>query len=115
MRTGRQKGNRQRRRCITLLEKEGWLVDVVEKTGRFVKVKDLYGLFDLIGLRAISSQIILVQVTSTEPHNHTKLADFKQRFPYVGVCQYVWKDRKGFDVYFYEESGEWRKVYYGLL
>ena len=39
----RAKGNRIRLLVIRKLESDGWLVDIVEKTGRFVKVKDLFG------------------------------------------------------------------------
>lgn len=111
MRTGRQKGNRQRRRCIALLTYFGWDLDVVEKTGKFVKVKDLYGLFDLIALNKSKVQILLIQVTSSEPHNHSKLAEFAQKFsvPAIRIMQFVWIDRKGFDVFEYWKDGNWTK------
>ena len=32
----RKKGNHNRNLCRTELEKEGWLVGIVERTGRFV-------------------------------------------------------------------------------
>ena len=105
MKTARQKGNRNRRACITLLEKAGWLVDVVEKTGRFVKVKDLFSLFDLIGLKA-PGKVLLVQVASNEPHSHSKLQAFKMCYPGIDVRQYVWHDRKGWVRYFYETNGK---------
>jgi hypothetical protein len=100
----RVKGNRNRRACINELEKAGWLVDVVEKTGRFVKVKDLYGLFDLIAIDKNSTA--LIQVSSNTPHAHKYLSEFKLKFPHIIVRQYTWVDRVGWKIFEYTHEGK---------
>mgnify|MGYP001562519195 CR=1 FL=1 len=106
----RVKGNRIRRKCIEYLEKTGWLVDVVEKTGKFVKVKDLFGLFDLIAIK--EGAVIFIQVTSNTPHNHHKLKEFRKKHS-IFIEQFVWKDRKGFDIYLYYSNKKWERFKIG--
>lgn len=69
----RAKGNRNRRKCINELESQGWAVEVVEKTSRFVKVKDLFGLWDLIAIQPNRTKLVQVK-TNKKP----KLDDFKE-------------------------------------
>jgi|SRR3990167_6214085 len=109
----RQKGNRSRRACIALLEQQGYQVDVVEKTSRFAKVRDLFGLFDLIAARKSDKNILFIQVSTNGNHPHKYLAEFKASFPFVGVRQYVWFDRKGFVMWHYFGLGAWRKEQIG--
>jgi hypothetical protein len=98
------------------LRKIGWLVDVVEKTGRFIKVKDLFGLFDLLCLKSISdfpstfTRVLLVQVTCNKPHVHTPLAEFKKQFPELLIRQYVRMDGGNFKIWSYEADGKWRRI-----
>lgn len=103
--TSRSKGNRNRRACITLLEQQGFVVDVVEKTSRFAKIKDLFGLFDIVAIS--SKKVVFIQVTTNSPHSHQPLSDFKALYPFVGVAQYVWYDYKGFKVFTYSKDGLW--------
>ena len=69
MRT-RQKGTRIRKKCRDMFETHGWTVDVVEKTGKFNKETDLFGLFDLCCVRG--HNVAFIQVTCTNPHTHKK-------------------------------------------
>jgi hypothetical protein len=80
----------------------GWLVDVIEKTGKWIKIKDCYGLFDLIAInnRAVS----LIQVASNSPHPHKYMMAFKAKYPIVHVVQYVKMDRAGIVCYYYHKD-----------
>ena len=95
----RIKGNRIQRKCIELLEDEGFLVDKVEKTGKFQKQKDLFGLFDLIAIKP--DVVRLVQVTCNRPHTHKEYLEFSKHYPIASCYQYVWLDRKGWKTFWY--------------
>ena len=92
----RAKGNKNRRKVIDYLEAQGWLVDVVEKTGKFVKVKDLYGLFDLIAIYPNRTKLIQVK-SNVFPTNKAYL-EFQQQYQHIEVETWCWKDRKGFTI-----------------
>jgi len=104
----RIKGNRNVNKCIDLLSIEGYYVDKVEKTGRFIKQKDLYGLFDLIGIQRINNEteVILAQVTSNVPHTHYRFEAFAEKFgsDTLRIMQYVWVDREGFKIFNYNKG-----------
>ena len=104
----RIKGNRARRRCIEYLESKGWKVGIVERTGKFIKEKDLFGLFDLVAVKETMSAMF-IQVASNKPHTHKKLSQFKIKFYNQSIRQYVWIDNKGFNVYVYLSDGKWIK------
>ena len=46
----RQKGNRNRNKVIEYFRDRGFLVGIVERTGRFIKEKDLFGFGDIIAI-----------------------------------------------------------------
>jgi len=104
----RVKGNRNVNKCVKLLSAEGYYVDKVEKTGRFIKVKDLFGIFDLVCLKRVGddTKIMFVQVTSNVPHTHKNFVDFAERFgsKHLIIAQYVWIDRKGFKIFNYNNG-----------
>ena len=95
----RNKGNRVRRFNIAILEAQGYNVAIVERTGRFIFPKDMYNLFDLCAVN--NKEIKFIQVTCNKPHSHKKLKDFSKIYPTTINEQWVWVDRKGFDVYVY--------------
>jgi hypothetical protein len=86
MKHPRVKGNRVRRKCINLLESQGWAVEVVEKTSRFVKVKDLYGCWDLICLK--TGRTKFVQVKSNTKPKLDPFQEFALKYPQI-ECE-VW-------------------------
>ena len=110
----RGKGNRSRRACIELLQHQGFEVDVVEKTGKWFKVKDMFSLFDLVAVRKSDGSVLFIQVSTNGHHPHKSLAEFKSHFPHLGIRQYVWHDRKGFVLYHYLGLGAWRKEQIGM-
>jgi hypothetical protein len=89
------KGWKVRRQAISDLERAGYLVDTVEKTSKFAKQKDLFGLFDIIGIK--KGTAILMQITCNRPHSHQAYKDFSKKYSNNGIeCwQFVWYDRKG--------------------
>lgn len=99
----RAKGNRHRRKCIERLEKLGYQVDVVEKTGRFCKQKDMFGLFDLIAIKPLNTMFIQVASQSSQ-HPHGPLIEFADKYKNITVRQYVWVDRKGFKIFNYKNG-----------
>jgi hypothetical protein len=101
----RSKGNRARLKAIKELEQNGYTVAVVERTGRWIKEKDAFGLFDLLCVRS-TNPVLFVQVACNKPHNHMRFRKFKLDYdgPLVShfMCeQWVWVDRKGWKKYRY--------------
>jgi len=101
----RAKGNRNQRRCIEKLQSEGWLVDKVEKTGKFIKQKDLFGLFDIVALKG--KYTTFIQITSNRPHTHKKYLEFGRMYGNDQrlIEQWVHYDHKGWVVFWYDPDG----------
>lgn len=101
----RAKGNRARLKVIRAYEKAGYVVAVVERTGRFIKQKDMFGLFDLVALHELHGYSF-IQITSTKPHSHNLFSDFASKYylcnGFVEIVQYVSKGRNKFDIYRYK-------------
>lgn len=95
------KGNRIQLKLIKELEKLGYTVGKVENGGKFTKVKDLFGLFDLVAIG--KNDVCFIQVTCNRPHTHKRYLDFsiKHDFSRVEFLQYVWYDRKGWVIFIY--------------
>ena len=107
----RAKGTRIRRKCRDLLESLGILVDVVEKTGKFNKETDLWGLFDLCGITT-NGLVYFVQVTCRNPHTSKKFQDFTDKYgcKHIKIQQYVWIDRTGWILYDYIPYEKYRRL-----
>lgn len=89
----RAKGNKNRRKTINQLEEEGFLVAIVERTGRFIFPKDMFGLFDLVAIN--KSSIIFVQVSTNRPHSHKSYKLFRKEIPdFIRVEQWCWYDKE---------------------
>jgi ribosomal protein S8 len=106
----RVKGNKARREVMEIMKKNGYIVDVVEKTGRFVKIKDMFNMFDLVSVK--HDDVAFIQVASNRPHSHYLYHIFKKQYPIVTVIQYVKYDRKGFTKFIYSIYNDrpYRKV-----
>lgn len=91
----RQKGNRSQRRAIEYYQSDGWLVDKVEKTGKFITDKDLFNLFDLVGIK--NNKTVFVQVKTNRPPPQKEYLEFAEEYagPNILVESYTWYDRKG--------------------
>ena len=91
----RVKGNRNVRRCREHYELLGYITDTVEKTSKFAISKDLFGLFDIIGLK--KGHIILVQVKSNTPPTKQPYLDFAEKYSdkNLSILSYTWYDNDG--------------------
>ena len=101
----RAKGNRVQHKLVQALEAEGYLVAKAEVGGKFVKNKDMFGLFDLCCIR--QDNVLFVQVTCNKPHTHKKYQIFANTYANdrVWIEQFVWMDFKGFKKFKYFPSG----------
>jgi len=99
------KGNRLKLEAIKDYESNGYIVSNSERTGKFIKQKDIFGLFDFIAMKEYD--IRFVQVTSNKPHSHKKYLDFSIKYPpmiNVHYVQGVHHDRKGWVWYTYNRG-----------
>lgn len=86
------KGYRSMDKCRKLLEQQGWLVEVVERKGKFFKKKDLFNLFDLMAIK--KDETLLVQVKTNKIPALKEYCDFYESFPQFTVQVWVVFDRK---------------------
>lgn len=102
----KQKGYRAVAKYIEDFLSDGdYIYDKVEKTGRFVKQKDLFGLFDLVACDYIGFTHY-IQVTHNKPHPHKKFSEFAKTWGSMSyVIQAVWYDRKGWKIFKYNSLG----------
>jgi hypothetical protein len=108
----RAKGNRARIKAIKVLEQDGFKVAVVERTGRFIKERDAFGIGDLLAI-IDNRPPLLIQVTCNKPHTHKLYKEFAKEFG-VFICpiQMVWIDNEGFMMYIYTHEGKLIKTRY---
>ena len=100
----RAKGGRVQRQSIKYYEERGWRVAKVEVGGKFVKEKDMFGLFDLVCIKG--SKCLFVQVTTNRPHTHKDYHAFSLKYPIPGISivQVVWYDRRGWKIFTYNKN-----------
>ncbi len=106
----RRKGNKTVRNCKEFFESYGFLVDDCEKKGRFLKQKDLYGLFDCVAIRAspAGTEVAFIQSTCNRPHKHKPYTEFAKIYAthMIAIYQFIWIDRKGVKLVEYSRSGK---------
>lgn len=114
--SSRQKGGRSRRKVQRYLEKLGYLVSNVEKSGsRYLKERDLFALsqdgefsdkgFDLIALG--DGNVVFVQVKSNKPAVKSFYESFSKMYcdGYIEVLVATVIDYKGIRLQWYEPDG----------
>lgn len=89
----RRKGNRTVRRCLVWLHSHGWLVGLVERTGRFIKDKDLFGLFDAVCVD-VGGHCLFVQFKTNVPAHLGNLLTFSETYDQDVLCMTLY-DRLG--------------------
>ncbi len=94
-------GWRNMDKCRKRMQFAGYLVDTVEKTGRFCKQKDLFGLFDLFCIKKGSA--VLIQITTNKNHGHKPYLQFSKDYHNNGIefQQWVWYNRRGWRMFNY--------------
>lgn len=100
----RQKGNRLVREVVDVFERAGCEVGRVERTGKYVRQKDLFGLFDLVAINYYG--VFFVQVTSSRAHSHKPFLKFKKEHPFVKVYQFVRLKGKVWKIFDYGSDGK---------
>jgi hypothetical protein len=116
----RAKGNRTQRKVIEYFQDQGWIVDTVEKKGKFVKFKDLFGDalekeyrdrgFDIIGVKPNCT--MYCQIKTNTPSTQSFYKQFAKRFAgdNVLVCVATWYDHKGLRLQWYNNKGRIKEV-----
>ena len=101
----RAKGNRTRNKCVRSYAGKDWDVEIVEKTGRFVKIKDLYGLFDLIAIKG--TQVLFIQVKTNKPATQQPYIDWAEAHcnESIRCICWTWYDHKGERIQEYMPDG----------
>ena len=105
----RAKGNRNRNKSRLLYESDGWVIDVVEKTSKWVVEKDLFSStgagFDLIGLKR--NTIVLIQVKTNRIPKLDSYIEFAKKYAGTNLLIHinVWFDRAGCVVKTIDSSG----------
>jgi len=96
----RAKGARSVLKCRKVLEKDGWMFDTVEKTGRFIKMKDLWNLFDAVAVKGKYYKFIQVKTNLKGQKWKTPFKEFSKSHgnKYVSIEIWIWFDRVGFEV-----------------
>ena len=96
----RAKGARTVRKGRDILEKDGWIFDTVEKTGKFRKVKDLFGLFDAIAIKGKNYKFIQFKTNLRGQKWKTPFKEFAKEHSnkYVSIEIWIWFDHKKFEV-----------------
>ena len=90
------KGQRTVSKGIEILKKKGWVTDIVEKRGKFVKQKDLFGLFDTISIKPNRTKLIQFKTNRFPIIKNFK--EFVVKYPQFEVEIWCWIDRKGFKI-----------------
>lgn len=112
----RQKGNKARLEVIKYLESRGYKVAIVERTGRFIKEKDMFGLYDLVAVHSVKIGQLFIQISSNVPHTHRNFCDFTMNYKTNAAClQFTKLDNKGWNVWFYSVGTKSKKHHYKKL
>lgn len=99
----RTKGNESVRQAAEYLSNLGYLVDKVERSSRFLKQKDLFGLFDLVALNPKKNPLF-VQVKSNTPMPKRLLLEFSERFPNITCMCITRYDYQGLRIQTYQSG-----------
>lgn len=110
----RQKGNRNIRKVIERYKEElsrDWKIDRVERTAKWIKEKDMFGLFDLVAV-APKGHVHLIQVKTNRPPTQQPFRDFASKYAShkVKVKCFTWYDYKGWRIQTYLKNGKIKEV-----
>ena len=91
------KGQRAVRACLKDLSSDGWISETVEKSGMYLKNRDLFGLWDIISIKGWRTK--LIQVKTNRKPVLLPFMEFQKEHPQFQCEVWVWKDRQGFSKY----------------
>ena len=91
--SAKQKGYRTVRKGREELEADGWYTESVEKTGKFVAQKDLFGLFDVVAIKPGRTKLIQYKTNRIEGVKITQ--QFSKDYPQFECEIWGWYNYKG--------------------
>lgn len=98
----RAKGNIARRQIMAHYVDQGYDVAIVERTGKFIKEKDAFGIFDICAWKG--EDVAFVQVTCNRPHKHEHYEIFSQTHTTAKILQFVKHDGNKWDIFMYSNG-----------
>lgn len=101
--SNRSKGQTRERMAQEMLERSGWLVYRVKGSTKFNRNVDIFGLFDLLCIRKqiVGQERLWIQVKTRDKPPLEPYYEFKEKYcdDHDSVELWVWKKRKGFDIF----------------
>ena len=91
----RAKGKRTIRKAKEFYRDKGWQIEDVEKSGKYTAETDLFGLFDLVGIK--EGVVLFVQCKTNRPATQAPFKEFAKQHcgDAIMVHVYTWYDYKG--------------------
>jgi hypothetical protein len=108
----RVKGWAARREVMEWFKLSGGDAGVCERTGRFIKDKDLFGLFDIVAYD-YEADLYFVQITNTRPHTHKPFIEFSKKKLDITTLQLVRLPQKKWQAFVYYNGD--KSVHKGTL
>ena len=91
------KGWRTVRKGRDKLERDNWLTADVEHKGRFIKKKDLFGLFDVMAIKPGKTK--LIQFKTNQMPGVKPYLEFAENYLQFEVEIWCWVDFKGWKIW----------------
>ena len=101
------KGWRTVRKGRNKLEEDKWVTADVENKGRFIKEKDLFGLFDVIAIKAGKTK--LIQFKTNRMPSFKPYLKFAKDYPQFDVEIWCWVNYKGWRIWKALKNGKKKK------
>jgi len=104
--SNRAKGKRTIRKAKDFYSEKGWQIEDVEKSGKYTKETDLFGLFDLVGIK--DGQVLFVQVKTNRPATQAPFKEFAKKHCGDAILVHVYThyDYKGAVIQKYKNNGK---------
>lgn len=101
----RAKGRKTVRKGKEILESLGWIFGELERRGKFITEKDLFGLFDNCAVK--NKTWLFIQFKTNRMPRLDEYIAFAKRHAseHVHIEIWVWYDRKGFKITRIDEDG----------
>jgi len=91
-----QKGARTVKKGRDILRDRGWITADVELKGKYIKTKDLFGLFDVMAIKPGRTK--LIQFKTNRMPVMKEYIKFKKKYIQFEVEVWCWMDRKGWKI-----------------
>lgn len=88
----RAKGKRSVNKTLQYLGKQGYITAQVEKTGRFIKDKDMFGFADIVAISSIDTLFVQVKSNKADINYLKNAINDLPRPPHVKWLVFIWVD-----------------------